>query len=190
MILPIGPNQSRSNKHPRRAAFTLIELILVMALMMIVLGVAAPSLSPFFKGRNLDYEARRLLSLTTYGRSRAISEGIPMLLWIDPQRRTYGLQAAAGYLDYDPKSVSYNLDPNLRMEVTMPILSSAVPISLPDRVVGNRPTIRFTPDGFIALTSPVRVLIEQGKRDVVALVENTNVFRYELQPVNTATAWR
>jgi len=189
MTLRIGRNPSKSSKRDK-AAFTLIELILVMALLMIVLGVAAPALSPFFKGRNLDYEARRLLSLSVYGRSRAISEGIPMLLWIDAQRRAYGLQAASGYLDYDSKSVSYNLDPNLRIEVTLPMLSSGAPLNSRDRLLGSLPAIRFTPDGLISETSPVRILLEQGNRDVVALVENTNVFRYELQAINTATAWR
>src|SRR5438128_11617175 len=78
MTLAIGNSRSRSNK--QQAAFTLIELILVMALLMIVLAVSAPSLQGFFKGRNLDSEARRILGLTKYGQSRAVSEGIPMLL--------------------------------------------------------------------------------------------------------------
>src|SRR5262245_30883815 len=53
-----------------RSAFTLIELILVMAMLLIVLGVAFPSLKGFFQGRNIDSEARRFLSLTRYGQSR------------------------------------------------------------------------------------------------------------------------
>jgi len=44
-------------------AFTLIELMLVMAILLIVLAVSFPSLRGFFRGRNLDNEARRFLSL-------------------------------------------------------------------------------------------------------------------------------
>src|SRR5688572_7854706 len=50
----------------RGAAFTLVELILVMAMLVIIIAVSAPSLSKFFRGRVLDSEARRLLSLTRY----------------------------------------------------------------------------------------------------------------------------
>src|SRR4029079_13279680 len=81
----------RSEKACLRA-FTLIELILVLALLAIVTSLAAPSLSRFFRGRALNSEARQLLSLTDAGQSRAVSEGFPVLLWIDSQQRQYGLQ--------------------------------------------------------------------------------------------------
>src|SRR5271163_3806543 len=79
------------------AAFTLIELILVMTMMIIVVGVVFPSLKGFFHGRNLDNEARQFISLTRYGQSRAIAEGIPVELWINPGQARYGLQALSGY---------------------------------------------------------------------------------------------
>src|SRR6188474_2898745 len=103
MTLPTG---SKTNAESRpRAAFTLIELILVMAMLLIVLGVAFPSLKGFFQGRNIDSEARRFLSLTRYGQSRAISEGIPMILWIDAPRKAYGLQVQTGYTESNSKAV-------------------------------------------------------------------------------------
>src|SRR5215831_89969 len=58
-------------------AFTLIELILVMAILTVAVAITAPALSNFFHGRSLDSEARRLLSLTRQGQSRAVSEGLP-----------------------------------------------------------------------------------------------------------------
>src|SRR5437016_3625622 len=54
----------RDERHRRTRAFTLIELILVMVMMLAILSVVAPSLSKFFKGRNLDSEARRMVALT------------------------------------------------------------------------------------------------------------------------------
>ena len=83
---------------PRSGAFTLIELILVMALVTIVVSVSLPSLKGFFRGRDLDSEARRFLSLTRYGASRAVAEGIPVELYIDTQQKLYGLRAQAGVL--------------------------------------------------------------------------------------------
>src|SRR5262249_19567201 len=72
-------------------AFTLIELILVMALLAIVLGISAPSLSRFFRGRSLESEAQRFLALTRHAQSRAVSEGVPMVVWLWPKQRSYGM---------------------------------------------------------------------------------------------------
>ena len=58
-----------------------------MALLTIVISLTAPSLSRFFHGRTLDSEARRLLALTRSGQSRAVSEGMPMDLWVDADAR-------------------------------------------------------------------------------------------------------
>src|SRR3954451_18942853 len=88
-------------------AFTLIELILVMAMVLIVLAVAAPSLSNFFRGRSLDSEARRFVALTHYARSRAVSEGTPMVLWINGQDGSYGLEAEISYTPSDEKAVDF-----------------------------------------------------------------------------------
>src|SRR6266540_3620386 len=74
MTLPVGNRRTRNNESDRVRAFTLIELLLVMALLLLVFGVTLPSLKGFFRGRNLDSEARRFLSLTRYGQSRAVSE--------------------------------------------------------------------------------------------------------------------
>src|SRR5215208_532805 len=61
-----------------RSGFTLIELILVLGLLLIVAGISYPTLKNFFRGRALDSEARRFLSLTRYAQSRAAAEGLPM----------------------------------------------------------------------------------------------------------------
>src|SRR5580704_13263595 len=87
----------KRNKGRVCAGFTLVEMILVMAIMVILLSVIMPSMKGFFRGRNLDNEARRFLSLTRYGQSRAVSEGIPVELWINPRQGSYGLQALSGY---------------------------------------------------------------------------------------------
>ena len=108
------------------SAFTLIELILVMALLSIVLAVSAPALSGFFRGRSVDAAARRLVSLIRYGQSRAVSEGVPIILWIDARRGTYGLEQEPGYVDVDPKAVRFELPKDLRIEVTdLPVIRSA-----------------------------------------------------------------
>jgi type II secretion system protein H len=163
-------------------AFTLIELILVMAMLLIVLGVAFPSLKRFFRGRNLDSEARRFLSLTQYGQSRAVSEGFPRVLWIDARRRAYGLQTQAGYTDSDTKAVEFALGDDLQVEVQAPASATrATQLNRSIAGVGNLPTIRFTPDGFLGESSPVGILLRQGADDSIWIVESTNRMNYEIQ---------
>ena len=89
---------------------------MVMTLLVVVVAIAAPSLAGFFRGRALDSEARRLLSLTRQGQSRAASGGVPMVLWVDSAQRTYGLEEDSSYTDKDTKAVEYTLDSNVSVE--------------------------------------------------------------------------
>ncbi len=83
----------------RRGAFTLIELIVVMALLAIVIAIGGPRLARFFHGQTVMEEGQRLLALTRYGQSRAASEGSPMELWMNLANGTYGLRRQAGAND-------------------------------------------------------------------------------------------
>jgi len=169
-----------------------------MALLTVVLAIAFPSLRSFFRGRNLDSEARRFLALTRYAQSRAVSEGVPMVLWIDAKQRAYGLQAQAGYLDEDDKAVEFELDETLEFKVTNPTVRptatqrnetmSRAGNLLP--VAGNLPAIRYSPDGFIGQTSPDEVIIRQGDEDAMVFAPNANRLNYEIQPTKPQLARR
>src|SRR5262249_37332688 len=135
-----------NGKRPRPGqAFTLIELILVMALLVIVLGVAFPSLKNFFHGRTLDSEARRFLSMTRYGQSRAVAEGVPMILWIDAKQGIYGLETAPGFSDEDSKAVQFALDKDLQVDVSIPTVANTTLARMSQNIgrAVNFPTIRF-----------------------------------------------
>ena len=81
----------------RVAAFTLIELVLVMALLATLAAIAVPTLARSLRGHNLDGQADRLLALTEYGRDEAASQGIPMVMWIDADGGRFGVDAKPGY---------------------------------------------------------------------------------------------
>jgi type II secretion system protein H len=181
MTLRTGSKRNDHHEARRGDAFTLIELILVMAMLLIVLGVAFPSLKRFFRGRNLDSEARRFLSLTQYGQSRAVSEGLPMVLWIDERRAAYGLQVQAGYTDSDSKAVEFALDHDLQVEVQTAVTTRSSQLNRAVPGVGNVPTIRFTPDGFLSESSPAGILFRQGADDAIWIVESTNRLNYEIR---------
>jgi len=155
-------HESRSLELPARSAFTLIELILVMTVLTIAASITAPALANFFRGRTLDSEARRLLSLTRQGQSRAVSEGLPMELWFDVQQGVYGLEAEPSYEPNDSKAVTFTLEREMQIEVANPNIvtnfmarsSSGTPSPTGRSNHPNLPHISFLPDGSVGETSP------------------------------------
>ena len=170
-------------RHPSNQAFTLIELILVMTLLVIVLGVSAPSLSRFFRGRTLDSEAKRFLALTRYGQSRAVSEGVPVVLWIDSRQGEYGLQADASYVEEDTKAREFQVHSDLKVEVEQSVFAQKQASLWKGRggLGANLPKIRFTPEGFISETSPELIVFRQGKEDEIWMGPNQNHLNYEIK---------
>jgi len=75
------------------SGFTLLELILVMVIICMVLGMAAPSLRNFFASRQTADAAAQLVALAEYARSQAVAEGRPYRLNLDLDAGTYWLTA-------------------------------------------------------------------------------------------------
>lgn len=173
-----------------RNAFTLVELMLVMTLLTVVLSVAAPTLSRFFHGRVIDSEARRLLSLTRAGQSRAISEGVPMVLWVDEKNNEYGLESESSYDDLDDKAREFAVDPKLGMESVNPILGSrnatlSPPLSNSGLAAKSRkrniPFIRFQPDGSVSLDSLRAVRLVGRDEESIYVAQSRNRLNYEIR---------
>ena len=174
-------------------AFTLIELVVVMTLLVTVIALASPSLAGFFRGRALDAEARRMMSLTRLGQSRAASEGIPMNLWVDLNQRTYGLEADLSFTDQDSKAVEYILDGSLTAEIGAS--DSVQGVITSSTLFGNAtetsskhaslPHIRFEPDGSVSESSPesFRLMERDGGSLWVGL--SVNRLNYEIRSHET-----
>jgi type II secretion system protein H len=124
-----------------KPAFTLIELILVLALLVIVTSLAAPAISNFVRGRALDSEARRLAALMHAGQSRAVSEGVPVMLWIDEKGGAYGLETETSGQNGDPKAENLNVDSTLQLAVQN---TAGTPMTFKDW-----PAIKFLADGTV-----------------------------------------
>ena len=130
-----------------RRAFTLIELILVLALLVIITSIAVPAMSKFIRGRALDSEARRMMSLMHAAQSRAVSEGSPVMLWLDDKTGTYGMAAETSGQNGDAKAEELTVDSTLRLAV-LNIGTGA------QTTFNNLPAIKFLADGTIDETSP------------------------------------
>jgi prepilin-type N-terminal cleavage/methylation domain-containing protein len=198
MRLPAGqPGSGRAARfaHRTRRGFTLIELILVMALLTVVISLTAPRLSRFFHGRTLDSEARRLLALTRSGQSRAVSEGIPMDLWVDAEEGTFGLEAEPSYDTSDGKAVDFELDSGLQLEVVSKTVVAPVNTVTMNRnqqtsiasmprvnlVHASLPTIRFLPDGSISEASPQKLHLTSTDGGSIWLAQSKDGLSYEIR---------
>ncbi|HUZ06734.1 MAG TPA: GspH/FimT family pseudopilin, partial [Candidatus Paceibacterota bacterium] len=127
--------------------FTLVELILILALLVIITSLAAPGVANFIRGRALDSEGRRLYALIHEGQSRAVSEGMPMVLWVDVKRNTYGLQEETPGKNGDPEAETLTLDSTLKIAVQNGTVVTPTTFN-------NLPAIRFQPGGTVDINSP------------------------------------
>jgi len=157
-------------------AFTLIELILVMTLLVITTALVAPSLAGFFRGRTLDSGAEELLALTHAGQSRAVSEGEPILLWVDTRQNACGLVEETPSQGGDPKAVTLDLEDGLQIQAAD---LSRTPVTL-----GNLPAIRFSPGGTIDENSPQSLRLTDATGSTLWLVESANHMGYEIRVAN------
>jgi type II secretion system protein H len=75
------------NRRSHSLAFTLIELLMVLAIVAIMVALIAPSLRGFAIGRRANDAARQIVALTRYAQSQAVSEGRTYRLNVDPVGR-------------------------------------------------------------------------------------------------------
>jgi prepilin-type N-terminal cleavage/methylation domain-containing protein len=168
MTLATGNQIKRRN----RCAFTLVELILVMVLLVVAISIAAPKMSSFVRGRALDSEARRILAIAHEGQSRAVSEGMPMVLWIDDKNNGYGLEEETPGKDGDTKAENYTADENVQVAV-MSLNGTATTFK-------NLPAIRFLADGTVDENSPQMVKLTGSTGGELWLLESADRRGYEI----------
>lgn len=170
-------------RRPAAGAFTLLELIVVMLLLAIAASLVAPKMSSFIRGRALNFEARRLLSLTHYAQGRAVSEGVPVVLWFDPKNSTYGVAVQAGHATTEDRVTQFTADPTLTLVApTTDVLPTSETedekLGLPEGL----PVIRFNPDGFFDEISVRQIVIQQGDEGSLVLAQKENRLGYEILP--------
>ena len=163
------------------------EMILVMALLVIAVSLVAPHLSGFFRGRILNSEARQMMALMHQGQSRAVSAGMPMVMWFDSSQQKYGLEEEPGYADKDPDAVEFKLDESLTLEIPAddPSQNSMNDTTSKDPERAGLPQITFLPDGTIADTSPRTVNIKDPSNNTISLTQTHDRNDYEIATTNS-----
>jgi type II secretion system protein H len=188
-----GNRRSERRTAPAARAFTLVELLLVMAILVVVVGLALPSLGGFFRGRTVDSEARRLLALMRQAQSRAVFEGVPMRLWVDGKSRCYGLEEEPGYSDLDTKAVEFTVHEDLGLEFTNPkpaplTTASATAKEAAKAILARSrsphrtlPAIRFLPDGSLDENSPPALRVYDRNGGELWLSQAEDRLNYEIR---------
>lgn len=117
-----------STGQPRPNGFTLVELLVVMAIIALVMGVVATSMARSISGAESREAARNIVAALKYTRTRAILSHSEQVFLVDVENRSY---QAPG-----------------RAEVVLPdgveILLTTARSEMADDQVGG---IRFFPDG-------------------------------------------
>lgn len=175
---------SRTGKVPvsrSSRGFTLVELILVMALLVIGVSFISPHLGGFVRGRIVQSEARQMISISRAAQSRAVSGGVPVILWFDKDKtpNQYGIQEEPGYHDNDkdngkdPKAETLELNENLKIEILDDDSSISQPTTESTDPHMNLPHITFMPDGTIADGSPRTINIVDSNNGLKATLKQT-----------------
>jgi prepilin-type N-terminal cleavage/methylation domain-containing protein len=163
----------RFNNLAARAAFTLIELILVLALLVIITSLALPTMSRFIRGRALGSETSRLQALMHEAQSRAVSEGMPVMLWLDAPHGTYGATLETPGQGGDAKAEDLTVDDTLKIAVLN--LGTGTQTTFK-----NMPAIKFLPDGTIDEGSPQTIQLADSEGFTRRLTELPTRTGYEI----------
>ena len=165
--LPIGMQKNDPEQDGR--AFTLLELIIVMAVLATILAFSAPSLSRSLRERRVQEEAARFLALTEYARNEAASQGVPMTVWIEAAAGRFGLAPADGYAVDEARRREYVLNPDVHLELTGgPVSRSGIL------------TIEFTPDGTADPLNNVSVRMIDRFNSVLTITRTEDGWGYEI----------
>ncbi len=170
-----------------RTAFTLVELILVMALLVVLLGVVVPSVSRSLRQRNLEQEAARLLALTEYGRDEAASQGVPMDVWIDVDGKTFGVEPKPGYVGTTARAKSFRLNDDTHFDpisagltVTPGTGSGVATAILAQPTHGGITAAEFAPDGTLDPGSVATVRLADRTNSGVSVTQTADGYGYQI----------
>jgi type II secretion system protein H len=160
----------RSSRAQSRSGFTLVELIFVMALLAMMLAFAAPSLSRSIRDRHLKQEGTRVVALTEYARNEAVSQGVPMIVWIDAPAGRFGAEPKTAYGGDLSRDREFRVGSDIRVEVDKTSLSSGTVTT----------AVEFTPDGTPDPTSAESVRLIDRFNEVLTIARTTDGWGYEV----------
>ena len=160
----------KSNPTRIPPGFTLVELVVVMALLAIVAALSAPAMSRSIRARNLNGEAARFIAATEYGRDEAVSQGVPMTVWIDPATQRFGVDPRAGFEGIELRSREFAVNADIHFEMDGAVAGG-----------GIVQVAEFAPDGVPGTASLETVRLVDRFDSEVIVVRTKDGWGYEIQ---------
>lgn len=149
--------------------FTLVELILVMALLAIIMAISAPILSRSLRQRGVDQEAARFLALLEYGRSEAVSQGVPMIIWLVPASGEFGVEVKPGYVGDETRVRRFTVAPGMKISADQGVLARGV-----------LQAAEFAPDGWPIAGGAQSVRFSDSNGSTAVVSHTTDQWGYEI----------
>lgn len=130
------------------AGYTLVELLVVLAILGLITAIALPMFTGVLPGAELKSAARNLGADMRYARSRAIAGNREVTLSVDLVARRYAISGEAR-------------ERSLPEELTIDVLTARSELEGGDALRPRRASIRFFPDGS---STGGRVSLSRGGR--------------------------
>lgn len=153
--------------------FSLLELVMVLAVMGAILAVTAPSLAGFVHGRSVREESRRLVATTRRAASAASALSSRTRLWLDSETGSYGWQLFETFSPDEAEGMAFTVADGIVLEIEpQPASGLHELVFRPDGGVEGADStflVRFVSGGNRE-ASEVRFLVERGVFAVVGEV--------------------
>jgi type II secretion system protein H len=150
----------------RAAGFTLLELVLVLLVITIAVGIAAPSLRGWSRGSKMRDTADQLVTLARLARTQAASTAQLHRLTLDARNNRCVVQKQDGE----------NFNDMSEGEGGVYTFPEGVTVALTDLQGGRREFVEFQPNGRIQ-TGRFRVTMDDGYETVIECATATEGFR-------------
>ena len=161
-------------RQSRSRGFTLIELILVMAIMAFFAAMIAPSLVAFATNRANNNAATMILALTGYARAEAINEGCTYRLNFDPSSNSLWLTTADGAV-FNPPPGDYGKHFQL---------SGGATLTLDIAPHDDGQYVEFQPSG---RSDPGKIWLTNANGGVIEVASQSPTEMYEIVPTAEMT---
>ena len=145
------------------SGYTLLELVMVLAIIATALAMLAPSLSGFATNRKTEEVARQFVSLTRWARSQAVADGTTYQLVIDAQAGRWWLMVQpADSTDFEevlgPFGRVYTVPEGVEIRPELPVVNGQQAIQFDPTGRNDVAVIHFTgprSDITVACDAPV-----------------------------------
>jgi type II secretion system protein H len=146
--------------------FTLLELVLVMAIIAILSAIVIPSLSGFSRGRKLSNVTGHLIAVANVARAHAMIDGVVYRLNFDLNTKRYWLtvqQDDGSFANGDEQDLNYTIPDGIDIGTDLPAQSDGT-------------YVEFQPSGRVSTATIRLVDSATGQESDVGTLSATEIF--------------